>query len=601
MIFQRRFHSHTPTSIDTPPTPPPKDNTSPAKTLEEILAIAVSPRAPKPPPHAVGTVASNPRIVKNTPLRSASTPLKTSVPKRAPSSRKTGHATIHTDPVGGHDAFESDAFAVHMPTTRIPILDAPVSRPKAGSPTRAQAEALRTYREKAEQARKRNNSVGVRVPDNIASYDYAYASTPKLGTAIPTILKPSNSPPAPVGAFPASPPAAQHKWTPKAEPVNPKSKVSSNTSVFRKPTVPGVTTSAAVLEESVSYVRADVKTGATSPIAPSRSTTVKISLKPRNPSSSTNTATPADKVGTCKPESSQHDCLSAHRRRMYYRTPYIEHIDEGRERSPSPTKTMPNFTRQYSLEGDSIFGYKVKDKDQHGTVAGADKSASNSDEEKAVPVPTAASISKSKKLDELRKAQSRAKPTEQKRTLADRWPWIRREGAGGKGIGNPPTARAPDPPVKAPAKAAALVKPTVKRPVSVYVSPFEALTTPPTTPPRATPMLVRPAAAAARTAAGQAEVSKKTVSPDIQEASLSLDAGIKHIQDMVVLGVKIGLALYVVVALWFILDAVREALCVVCVPLQFLLALLWAVVRSVGTAVRIVVGGLGGKVRVLGR
>jgi hypothetical protein len=593
MIFQRRFHSHTPTSIDSPPTPPPKDNASPAKTLEEILAIAVSPRAPKPPPHAVGTVASNPRILNNISLRSASSPLKSSVPKRAPSSRKTGHATIHTDPVGGHDAFESDAFAVHMPTTRIPILDAPVSRPKAGSTTRAQAEAVQTYKEKAEQARKRNNSVGVRVPDNIASYDYAYASTPKQDAAIPAVLKPSNSPPALAGAFPTSPPAVQHKWTPKPEPVFPKSKISSNTSVFRKPTVHGVTTSAAVLEESVVYVRADAKTRATSATTPPRSTTVKISLKPRSPSSSTAPAPvfAADKIECCKPGNTQHACPVEHCRGTYYRAPYIEN-EEGR-RSPSPTKTMPNFTRQYSLEGDSIFGYKVRDKDPLGTVAGADKSASNSDEEN----PKGAA---SKRLEELRKAQSKPKATEQKRTLADRWPWIRREGGSalGKDSGEPPKSRAPDPPVKAPAKTS---PPKVKRPGSTYVSPFEGIATPTTTPPRATPVLVKPTGAAARAAAGQAETSKKTASPVTSEASLSLDAGIKQIQDLVVLGVKIGLALYMVVALWFILDAVREALCVVCVPLRFVLMFAWAVVGSVGRGLGTVASSMGGKVRVLGR
>ncbi|KAF3036504.1 hypothetical protein E8E11_002296 [Didymella keratinophila] len=514
MIFQRRFHSHTPTSIDSPPTPPPKDNASPAKTLEEILAIAVSPRAPKPPPHAVGTVASNPLIIKTTPLRSASSPLKSSVPKRAPSSRKTGHATIHTDPVGGHDAFESDAFAVHMPTTRIPILDAPVSRPKAGSPTRAEVEAVQTYKEKAEQARERNNSVGVRVPDNIASYDYAYARTPKPDTAIPAVLKPSNSPPALAGAFPASPPAAQPQWTPKSEPVIPKSKISSNTSVFRKPTVLGVTTSAAVLEESVAYVRADAKTGARSVTMPARSTTVKISMKPKTPSPAVSpikvSALPANKIASCNSESSSHTCPVEHCRRTYYCAPYVsrEENEEQGERSPSPTKTMPNFTRQYSLEGDSIFGYKVRDKDPLGTVAGADKSASNSDEEK----PKA---SASKRLEELRKAQqTRSKGTEhatqQKRTLADRWPWIRREGGTGvgRGSGEPPKSRAPDPPVKTPVKAPTLAHPKGKRPVSTYVSPFEAIATSTTTP-TGPPVPVKPGAAAAA-ATGQAEASKKT-------------------------------------------------------------------------------------------
>ncbi|KAJ4402003.1 hypothetical protein N0V91_007508 [Didymella pomorum] len=624
MIFQRRFHSHTPTSIDSPPTPPPKDNATPAKTLEEILAIAVSPRAPKPPPHAAGTVASNPRIIKTTPLRSASSPLNSSVPKRAPS-RKTGHATIHTDPVGGHDAFESDAFAVHMPTTRIPILDAPVSRPKGREATRAQVEAVRTYKEKAEQARKRNNSVGVRVPDNIASYDYAYASSPRPDAAIPAVLKPSNSPPKLAGAFPASPPAVQHKWTSRPEPVIPKSKISSNTSVFRKPTVLGVTTSAAVLEESVAYVRADAQTGMRSVTMPARSTTVKISMNPKTktpspPVSPTGppikvSALPAVKVKSCEPGSSQHAhyagrchaerCPVEHCRGTYYRAPYVETRENQDRRSPSPTKTMPNFTRQYSLEGDSIFGYRVRDRDPLGTVAGADKSASNSDEEKPTGAaslgkvrPPAAIDSKSKRLEELRKAQNKPKATEQKRTLADRWPWIRRDAQAGKsgGIGEPPKTRAPDPPVKAPVRAPILVQPKSKRPVSTYVSPFDAIATPPITPPR----LVKPTGAAARATTSHAEASKKP-SPVVSEASLSLEAGIKQIQDLAVLSVKVGLALYIVVALWFVLDAVREALCVVCVPLQYVLLFVWAVVGSVGRGLGTIAGGVGGKVRVTGR
>ncbi|KAF1926383.1 uncharacterized protein M421DRAFT_93948 [Didymella exigua CBS 183.55] len=582
MIFQRRFHSHTPTSIDSPPTPPPKDTVSPAKTLEQILGIAVSPRAPKPPPHAVGTVASNPRIFKTTPLRSASSPLKSSAPRRAPSSRKTGHATIHTDPVGGHDAFESDAFAVHMPTTRIPIIDAPVSRPKIGSSARAQAEAVQTYKEKAEQARKRNNNVGVRVPNNIASYDYAYANTPKPGAAIPAVLKPSGSPPAPAGAFPISPPAVQQQWT-QAEPT-PRNKIPSNTSVYRKPTVVGVTTSAAVLAECVSYVRADAKTGASSPTTPLRSTTVKISMKPKTPSPSRAPAIPALKVEPCRPQTGRaHACEAEHGRGMYSRAPYVERAS----RSPSPTKTIPNFARQYSIEGDSIFGYKVRD--PLGTEAGADKSASNSDEE----TPKSSTGN-----------QTVSKAPQQKRTLTDRWPWIRRDGA--KGSGRPPAMPAPDPPVLAPVKAPAHIKLTSKRPVSTYVSPFEGIVTPATSPPRVRPGPARSAAAAKATttqaeSAKRAPIVPRSKTPPVPATESTIDVGMQRVQDLVVLGVKVALALYIVVALWFILDALREALYLVFVPLRFVLVLIWAIVGVVGRALGGVAGMMCGRIRVLGR
>ncbi|KAJ4989931.1 hypothetical protein SVAN01_04578 [Stagonosporopsis vannaccii] len=569
MIFQRRFHSHTNSTIDSPPTPPPKDRASPSRTLEEILAIAVSPRAPKPPPHAAGTVASNPPIAKNTPLRSASSPLKSGVPRRAPSSRKTGHATIHTDAVDGHEAFESDAFAVHMPTTRIPIIDTPVARSKSSSPTKAQVEAAQTYRQKAREAREKNNNIGVRVPPNIASYDYAYASTSKTQASIPAVLKPSSSPPAPAGAFPISPPMVQERWTrtePRSAPTITKSKISSNTSVYRKPTVTGVTTAASVIEESVHFVRADANGGASRPTTPSKSTTVKISLRPKTPSPSRNAAVPKIKVQAGQTESSHaQTCGADHRRGMQYRSAHVEIIPPSR--SPSPTKTMPNFTRQYSIEGDSIFGYKVKD--PLGTMGGADKSASSSSEDEK---PKAATI----------KAQSGTKTPPLKRTLTDRWPWIRK----GATVGNPPTAPAPDPPVKAPSAA---------RPRSIYVSPFESLTSPPTTP------LTTGLRAQAGVARKASVVMRSTSSPAASASSTSFDKGLQQIQDCLLLVLKISLALYVVVALWFILDAIREVLCALFVPLQYVVFFVYALVGFVGNGLRMAVGMLDGKMRLLRR
>lgn len=577
MIFQRRFHSHTPTSIDSPPTPPPKDGPSPPKTLEEILAIAVSPRAPKPPPHAFGTVASKFRIAKDVPIRSASSPLKSTVPKRAPSSRKTGHATIHTEGVNGQDSFESDAFAVHMPTTRIPIIDAPVARNKPASPTRAQVEAVQTYREKAQQARQRNDTVGVRVPPNIASYDYAYAGTSTVNTAIPASLKPSGSPPSPARAFPitgSTPQLARAQPEPRAIHTT-TSKISSNTSVYRKPTVLGVTTAAAVIEESVHFVRADSKGGASRPTTPPKSTIVKISMKPKTPSPvkapGRFPVIPSIKVSPSQTEA--HQATAEHRRGNYYRAPHVASATPSR--SPSPTKTMPNFTRQYSIEGDSIFGYKIKD--PQGTVAGAAKSvSSSSDDEKPHPTPS--------------KPQSSAQPSSsQKRTLTDRWPWIRK----GATVGKPPSAPAPDPPVKAKAKAKAVVeRPAASR----YVSPFDTLES--SAPAHPTPLRASPAVAALK----KAPIGPRNESPTLPSPfPPSLDAGLQQVQAGFLLGLKIGLALYIVVSLWFVLDAVREALCAIFVPLQLVLVLAWAVVRFVGGALGTLAAALGGRIRVLGR
>lgn len=446
---------------------------------------------------------------------------------------------------------------------------------------------MQTYKEKAEQARRRNNSVGVRVPNNIASYDYAYASSPKPAPAVPAVLKPSTSPPL-AGAYPVSPPAVQQKWTrsePKAESKS-KATIPSNTSVYRKPTVPGVTTSAAMLSESVSYVRADAKTGASSPTSPLRSTTVKISMKPKTPSPTRAPVIPAIKIETCTQQTSDaHTCEVEHCRGTYYRAPYVE---PSPSRSPSPTKTMPNFTRQYSLEGDSIFGYKIKD--PLGTIAGADKSASSSDEE--APKPSA-------------KPQPASKPAPQKRTLADRWPWIRKDST--KGIGRPPAIPAPDPPVRAPAKTPTYVKPVSKRPVSMYVSPFDGVATSPATPPPVRTVPARPAVAAAKAATGQAAPvgkaapSLRSTAPAPSGTESALDTGMQRVQDLIVLGVKIALALYIVVALWFVLDALREALCVLCVPLRFLFVVVWAIVGSVGRALGVVAWSMGGKIRVMGR
>jgi hypothetical protein len=93
-------------------------------------------------------------------------------PKRWPTSRKTGYDTIHTDSTDTQPAFESDAFAVLMPTTRLPNFENPISPTKNASPA-TRANALRTYEEKARQIQERNNSEGMQIPSRFVSYDYA--------------------------------------------------------------------------------------------------------------------------------------------------------------------------------------------------------------------------------------------------------------------------------------------------------------------------------------------------------------------------------------------------------------------------------------------
>jgi hypothetical protein len=234
---------------------------------------------------------------------------------------------------------------------------------------------------------------------------------------------------------------------------------------------------------------------------------------------------------------------------------------------------MPKFERQYSLEGDSIFGYKVKD--PFGTIAGANNSSSSEDEKpKAAP----------KTLD----VPKRPGP---KRTLTDRWPWIRK----GPTVGKPPQAPAPDPPVK----------PSTPKRESVYVSPFEALASPPKTPPPPiTPTPLRHAASTRTVSCKKSPVAARSAPVSTPPTSTHFDTGFAQIQSLFLLTVKIGFALYAVVALWFILDAIREALCVVCVPFRLLghiLGFVWAVVSFFGKSLGVAADGLNGKVRVLGR
>ena len=583
MIFQRRFHSHTPATIDKPPTPPPKDLPSPPKTLEEILAIAVSPRAPQPPPHAVGTVSSKPGHSKSTPLRSASSPLKSALTAREPSSRKTEHATIRTDGADGHESFESDAFAVHMPTTRIPIIDAPVSRPNPTSPTKAQIEAIHTYKQKAKQARERNDSIGVRVPPNIASYDYAYTNTTGATAAVPAILTPYSSLPNPSSAFPSSPPLKQGERAesgPRAAPIVATSGMSSNTSVYRKPAVLGVLTAAAVIEEGVQFVRADSKGGASRPTTPPKSTTVKISMNPRAPSPTKARTTPAVKVKAILNEAGRTQLRDEERHRgLHYRTPHVEPATPSR--SPSPTKTMPNFTRKYSIEGDSIFGYKVKD--PLGAVAGASNSVSSSSDDEKPKAST-------------NRPQNDSKQSPPKRTFADRWPWIRK----GAAVGKPPSVPAPDPLVRGP---------TPRRPLSTYKSPFEIFdSSSPTVGVRTASLRPAAEAATSRVPMTKPGLDKRTLTSQRSTAtsaapaiSTAIETGLHRVQASFLLALKVCLALYLAVSLWYILDAVREALFAVSVPLQFVLMLVWAIVGFLGRTLGMVTKTMGGGIRVLGR
>jgi hypothetical protein len=83
--------------------------------------------------------------------------------------------------------------------------------------------------------------------------------------------------------------------------------------------------------------------------------------------------------------------------------------------------------------------------------------------------------------------------------------------------------------------------------------------------------------------------------------SMVIETGLQQAQSYFLLALEVCLALYLVVSLWFILDAVREALFVVSVPLQFVVMLIWAIMGFLGRILGKAAKTLGGKVRILGR
>jgi hypothetical protein len=231
---------------------------------------------------------------------------------------------------------------------------------------------------------------------------------------------------------------------------------------------------------------------------------------------------------------------------------------------------MPNFTRHNSIEGDSIFGYRRKD--TNGSVAGASPTSSDSEKE---PV-------KSKAQDKP-KAKPDKKPTETtpKRPLTSRWPWLRPQGPR---IAKPTTA-----PVTF------TLAPTAKpapRPTSQYIDPFERLATP-------KPQSNLPTSLRAPTPSPKKTLAKLTTNhsaPSPSSASPTtpkFDSGFAQIKSLGLVLVKFCFMLYAVIALWFVLDAVREAIHTIGVPfrvVKWVGGWVWFWARWVGAIVGAVVG-----------
>jgi len=118
---------------------------------------------------------------------------------KTPHSRKTSTTTILTETGNDQPAFESDAFAVNMPTTREP------AEPYT-SPSPAQIAA---YQHNAEKARRNvfNDYQTEHAVPMAVSYDCAYENIPFNPHYILELdATPPSSPPTPPGAFPTSPP-----------------------------------------------------------------------------------------------------------------------------------------------------------------------------------------------------------------------------------------------------------------------------------------------------------------------------------------------------------------------------------------------------------
>jgi hypothetical protein len=146
MLFRRRSRSHdSPVvqivgdcSVQVSPTQARKTDTR--HTLKETYVS--SPKQTKMLHKRGGSSDDSYRSSSSSPDQSP-VQRKEPTPRGIPTSKKTGYATIRTDSTDTQPAFESDAFAVLMPTTRLPILDRPITRTKP-APSKAAVAAAAT-------------------------------------------------------------------------------------------------------------------------------------------------------------------------------------------------------------------------------------------------------------------------------------------------------------------------------------------------------------------------------------------------------------------------------------------------------------------------
>lgn len=443
------------------------------ETIDEALALSQTP--PSLPPHS----SKNTTPTRQPLPRSQSSSWwmeirKNPTPRQGPRSRKTSEATIRTDATATQPAFESDAFAVHMPATREPIIDPPGFRAKLPSPSRAQVEAYQTYKRKAQQVREKQKSEGVRIPSKIISYDYAHTSPTDNAQPLELDVSPPSSPPdlAPAGSFPASPPIAQHGWARPAQVQGPRSMSDSGHNIARKPVGMGIVKSN---DSRPKYYQArDTDTGASLPTRTPKPSTIKIRIKPKT-----------------------QDFHESQKEKDSWWSLYSHSPQTSTDGSRSPSPTRSNFA--YTTPTEAVFGFGGSD--ATGTVAGASKS---------MPIKASKSATKS----------------------TSRWAWLRPTG---------PRVTKPT--------ATQTTKPAVTK--TSYINPFTLHTTPALTQPN-TPAASRPASPKklARTQPlAQAQVSEKG----------KFESGFAQITSFTSLALKLCLVVYALVGLYFVLDAIREA------------------------------------------
>ncbi|KAJ4360182.1 uncharacterized protein N0V89_000742 [Didymosphaeria variabile] len=498
-------------------------------TLEEALSLTPTPPL-TPPRHSHSKTSSATSNGSRHPLdRSQSSEyfleIKRSPAPKAPISRKSAWGrTIRTE-APGEDAFESDAFAVEMPTTREPIFDIPkeasVFRAKIPSPSKAQVDAYQTYKQKAQQVRERNNNEGVKVPSKIVSYDYAYSTKKGQSETAPlhVDLTPPNSPPqlSPAGSFPASPPIAQHAWATSAAAQQPRKqhlfgshvqgpRSISDTNSFsfaKEPASLGSNTSSSLHPR---FQHGDSVTGTLH----SRSGSppkIKVRIVPK-------TTAPQP-----PPHAPTHNGLPQKETwwALYNRSPQTLAAESSPPSSPEKNMRFAYTTgasEQFKTTNDAVIGYTTNSS-------------------KGTPALEPAKRTFAEILKDREK-----KKVEQKRTLASRWAWLR---PAGPRIAKPAPSAIPTP---------------TPRLTSEYLDPFVKHATPPPT----TPATSRPASP--QKIAG---TTPPAVGPT---PKIKFDSGFAQITSFFSLIVKVCLVLYALIAVYFVLDAVREAVHAVGAPFR---------------------------------